>query len=111
MGKIAISSDSCRGGTKEWKTAAPHRFHNHDTGLKCHFQGCGTASQNGEEEGWHQSPHGDTRQRGIPYNVQFTSAASNDSFILVPSHYNRDGITAIDRAYINYAKFEELTMV
>lgn len=45
------------------KTATPHRFHNLDTVLKCHFQGRGTASQNREEEGWHQSLRGDTRQR------------------------------------------------
>lgn len=32
-----------------------------------------------------------------------------DSFMLVPSHYKCDEIAAMDRAYINYAKFEELT--
>ena len=32
-----------------------------------------------------------------------------DSFMLAPSHYKRDEISAMDRAYINYAKFEELT--
>ena len=41
--------------------------------------------------------------------MQFTSAATNASFMLAPSHYKRDEITAMDRAYINYAKFEELT--
>ena len=29
--------------------------------------------------------------------------------MLAPSHYKRDEISAMDRAYINYAKFEELT--
>lgn len=29
--------------------------------------------------------------------------------MLVPSHYNHDEIVALDRAYINYVKFEELT--
>ena len=43
---------------------------------------------------------------GVPCDVQFTSAATNDSFMLAPSHYKRDEITAMDRAYINYAKFE-----
>lgn len=46
---------------------------------------------------------------GMPCDVQFTSAATNDSFILAPSHYGHNEIAAMDRAYINYAKFEELT--
>ena len=46
---------------------------------------------------------------GVPCDVQFTFAATNDSFMLAPSHYKRDEIAAMDRAYINYAKFEELT--
>ena len=46
---------------------------------------------------------------GVPCDVQFTSAATNDSFMLAPSHYNHNEIVALDRAYINYAKFEELT--
>ena len=29
--------------------------------------------------------------------------------MLVPSHYRHNEIVALDRAYINYAKFEELT--
>ena len=46
---------------------------------------------------------------GVPCDVKFTSAATNDSFMLAPSYYNRDEIVALDRAYINYEKFEELT--
>jgi hypothetical protein len=42
-------------------------------------------------------------------DVQFTSAATNDSFMLAPNHYQHDEILAMDRAYINYEKFEELT--
>ena len=45
---------------------------------------------------------------GVPCDVQFTSAATNDSFMLAPSHYKHDEIAAMDRAYINYDKFEEL---
>ena len=41
--------------------------------------------------------------------MQFTSAATYDSFMLAPSHYGHNEIVALDRAYINYAKFEELT--
>ena len=46
---------------------------------------------------------------GVPCDVQFTSAATNDSFMLAPSHYRHNEIVALDRAYLNYAKFEELT--
>ena len=46
---------------------------------------------------------------GVPSDIRFTSAATNDSFMLVPSNYAAGDILAIDRAYIDYAKFEELT--
>lgn len=45
----------------------------------------------------------------VPCDVQFTSAATHDYFMLAPSYYNHKHIVALDRAYINYAKFEELT--
>ena len=41
--------------------------------------------------------------------MKFTSAATNDSFMLAPSHFKHGEIVALDRAYINYEKFEELT--
>ena len=43
-------------------------------------------------------------------DVRFTSSATNDSFMLSPSNYAEGDILAIDRAYIDYGKFEELTM-
>ncbi len=46
---------------------------------------------------------------GVPCDVQFTSAATHDHFLLCPSKLNRDDIVALDRAYIDYAKFEEMT--
>lgn len=46
---------------------------------------------------------------GVPCDVQFTSAATHDSFMLAPGHYRYNEIIAMDRAYINYAKFEKLT--
>ena len=39
--------------------------------------------------------------------AMFTS--TNDSFILATSHYGHHEIIALDRAYISYDKFEELT--
>lgn len=46
---------------------------------------------------------------GIPLNIKFTSAATNDSFMLRPSVLNKDDIIAMDRAYIDYEKLEALT--
>ena len=45
----------------------------------------------------------------VPSDIRFTSAATNDSFMLRPSNYTCGDIIALDRAYIDYAKFEELT--
>ena len=46
---------------------------------------------------------------GVPSDIRFTSAATNDSFMLRPSNYASGEIVALDRAYIDYAKFEELS--
>ena len=46
---------------------------------------------------------------GVPCDVRFTSAATNDSFMLAPTYYQHKEIVAMDRAYVNYEKFEELT--
>lgn len=45
----------------------------------------------------------------VPCDVKFTSAATNDSFMLAPTSYSNGELVAMDRAYINYEKFEELT--
>ena len=45
----------------------------------------------------------------MPSDIRFTSAATNDSFMLKPTNYNDGDIIAMDRAYIDYSKFEELT--
>ena len=46
---------------------------------------------------------------GVTSGIKFTSAATNDSFMLKPTNYNEGDIVALDRAYIDYAKFEEMT--
>ena len=46
---------------------------------------------------------------GLPCDVQYTSARNNNHFLLCPSKLNCDDIDALDRVYINYAKFEEIT--
>lgn len=105
-----LSSDSRRGGTEEWvkrlriiDSTTVSLFSN------TIFKGVGRHPRTGKKKGGikvHAVIHAN---EGVPCDVQFTSAATNDSFMLAPSHYSHNEITAMDRAYINYAKFEELT--
>lgn len=46
---------------------------------------------------------------GVPCDIRFTSAAINDTFMLCPANFDRGKMIAFDRAYINYAKMEEVT--
>ena len=46
---------------------------------------------------------------GVPSDIRFTSAATNDSFMLLPATLNRGDIIAMDRDYIDYAKFQQMT--
>lgn len=108
--KDILSSDSRRNGTEEWirrlriiDSTTITLFSN------AIFKGVGRHPKTGKKKGGikvHSVIHAN---EGIPCDVHFTSAATNDSFMLAPSHYGHNGIVALDRAYINYAKFEELT--
>ena len=108
--KNLLSSDSRRNGTEEWikqlriiDSTTITLFSN------AIFKGVGRHPRTGKKKGGikvHSVIHAN---EGVPCDVQFTSAATNDSFMLAPSHYNHNEIVALDRAYINYAKFEELT--
>ena len=108
--KDILSSDSRRNGTEEWirrlriiDSPTVTLFSN------AIFKGVGRHPKTGKKKGGikvHAVIHAN---EGVPCDVQFTSAATNDSFMLAPCHYKRDEIMAMDRAYINYAKFEELT--
>ncbi|MGM9863182.1 MAG: transposase [Lepagella sp.] len=46
---------------------------------------------------------------GVPSDIKFTSAATNDSFMLKPTTLSKGDIMSMDRAYIDYGKFEQLT--
>lgn len=73
------------------------------------FKGVGRHPKTGKKKGGikvHSVIHAN---EGVPCDVRFTSAATNDSFMLAPAYYSKNEIVALDRAYINYAKFEELT--
>ena len=108
--KDILSSDSRRNGSEEWikrlriiDSTTVSLFSN------TIFKGVGRHPKTGRKKGGvkvHAVIHAN---EGVPCDVQFTSAATNDSFMLAPNHYKRDEIVAMDRAYINYAKFEELT--
>ena len=105
-----LSSDSRRNGTEEWikrlriiDSTTITLFSN------VIFKGVGRHPKTGKKKGGikvHAVIHAN---EGVPCDVQFTSAATNDSFMLAPSHYKHNEIVALDRAYINYAKFEYLT--
>ena len=108
--KDILSSDSRRNGTEEWikqlriiDSTSISLFSN------AIFKGVGRHPKTGKKKGGikvHSVIHAN---EGVPCDVRFTSAATNDSFMLAPSHYGHNEIVALDRAYINYAKFEELT--
>lgn len=110
VNKDILSSDSRRNGTEGWirqlriiDSTTITLFSN------AIFKGAGRHPKTGRKKGGlkvHAVIHAN---EGVPCDVRFTSAATNDSFMLAPSHYKRDEIAAMDRAYINYAKFEELT--
>jgi hypothetical protein len=73
------------------------------------FKGVGRHPKTGKKKGGikvHTVIHAN---EGVPSDVKFTSAATNDSFMLKPSTLSKDDIVAIDRAYIDYEKFEEMT--
>ena len=73
------------------------------------FKGVGRHPKSGKKKGGikvHTNIHAN---EGVPSDIRFTSAATNDSFMLRHSNYVSGDIIALDRAYIDYAKFEELT--
>lgn len=105
-----LSSDSRRGSNEEWMkrlriidSTTVSLFSN------TIFKGVGRHPKTGKKKGGIKVHAVICANEGVPCDVQFTSAATNDSFMLAPSHYSHNEIAAMDRAYINYAKFEELT--
>ena len=108
--KDKLSSNSRRNGCEEWikrlriiDSTTISLFSN------AIFKGVGRHPKTGRKKGGikvHSVIHAN---EGVPCDVQFTSAATNDSFMLTPNYYQHNEIVAMDRAYINYEKFEELT--
>src|SRR5574344_1477682 len=73
------------------------------------FKGVGRHPKTGKKKGGIKVHTILNASEGVPCDVRFTSAATNDSFMLAPNMYNSGEIVAMDRAYINYEKCEELT--
>lgn len=73
------------------------------------FKGVGRHPKTGKKKGGikvHTIIHAN---EGVPCDIQFTSAATNDHFMLSPDKLSKGDFLAMDRAYIDYEKFEELT--
>ena len=66
------------------------------------FKGVGRHPKTGKKKGGikvHTVIHAN---EGVPSDIRFTSAATNDSFMLRPSTLGKGDIVAMDRAYIDY---------
>ena len=73
------------------------------------FKGVGRHARTGKKKGGikvHTVIHAN---EGVPSDIKFTSAATNDSFMLKPTTLSKGDIMAMDRAYVDYEKFEQLT--
>lgn len=106
----ALSSDSRSGKTPKWMkrlqiidSTTITLFSN------LLFKGVGRHPKTGKKKGGikvHTVIHAN---EGVPSDIKFTSAATNDSFMLKPTTLSKGDIMAMDRAYIDYEKFEQLT--
>lgn len=73
------------------------------------FKGVGRHPKTGKKKGGikvHTVIHAN---EGVPSDIKFTSAATNDSFMLKPATLSKGDIMAMDRAYVDYEKFEQMT--
>ena len=108
--RYALSSDSRNGKTPKWMkrlqiidSTTITLFSN------LLFKGVGRHPKTGKKKGGikvHTVIHAN---EGVPSDIKFTSAATNDSFMLKPATLSKGDIMAMDRAYIDYEKFEQLT--
>lgn len=108
--KERISSDSRCGKTPKWMkrlqimdSTTVSLFSN------LIFKGVGRNPKTGKKKGGIKVHTVIQANEGVPSDVCFTSAATNDHFLLAPERLKADDILAIDRAYIDYEKFEQIT--
>lgn len=108
--KYVLSADSRKGSSPKWldrlqiiDSTTISLFSN------LIFKGVGRHPKTGRKKGGikvHANIHAN---EGVPSDIRFTSAATNDAFMLKPTHYHCGDIVAFDRAYIDYDKFQALT--
>ena len=72
------------------------------------FKGVGRDPKLGRKKGGVKVHTIINANEGVPGDIKFTSAATHDSFMLVPTDFDCGDILAMDRAYIDYEKMEEL---
>ena len=108
-----LSSDSRRGGAPKWMS----RLQIIDSTTitlfsNLLFKGAGRNPKSGRKKGGikvHTVIHAN---EGVPSDIRFTSAATHDSFMLRPADMLSKGdIIAMDRAYMDYGKLEEITRI
>ena len=73
------------------------------------FKGAGRNPKSGKKEGGIKVHKVIRALEGVASDINFTSAATHDRFMLAPENFERGDLQALDRAYIDYGKFEELT--
>ena len=73
------------------------------------FKGAGRNPKSGKKKGGIKVHKVIRALEGVASDIKFTSAATHDSFMLAPKNFKRGDLLALDRAYIDYGKFEELT--
>lgn len=83
------------------EAASDYRFH------YCHpvflpFVGLGRHPKTGKKKGGIKVRTVIRANEGVSSDIRFTSAVTNDSFMLKLSTLNKGGIIAMDRAYIDY---------
>lgn len=73
------------------------------------FKGVGRNPKMGKKKGGIKVHKIINANEGVSYDTKFTSAATHDSFMLSPEKFDSGDILAMDRAYVDIKKFQELT--
>ncbi len=91
------------------EAASDYRLDDHNTVFKPGVQGCGTPSEDREKKGGIKVHTVIRTNEGVPSDIKFTSTATNDSFIAQTNYSEQRRHYGRGRAYIDYAKFQQLT--
>ena len=105
-----LSSDSRNGSVPQWMK----RLHIIDSTTitlfsNLVFKGAGRNPKSGKKKGGikvHKMIHA---LEGVASDVKFTSAATHDSIVFAPADFDAGDFLAMDRAYIDIQKLEQLT--